>query len=913
MIIPRGRQIIMTDYSSIDDRIAGLKRAVVESGYFDPKELLGAGDGKDVSAPGEPKAEGIVRTCQEARQRLQKLSELVHTAVVEEVLRLNDRIRNPRQFEEIADFLRRMLIVASPYREEKELVGVYGELLSTYLLYLYRLGSPGRESPLIRMILANIARRKAIEMDQLRLANMFDSLQNKVAIALITKRHAAYVLVTRGMEIILRTEIEYHAHGKSPEALALEITNALLRSGVRLSEVTDIICGGGDLGALPDGIYVLTQRIRDETRKRLPNSSLNLGALVAWELREILEKQSNRRLNASLCNPLSFSTLRSQDVCSFLKEESTEMSQNLQGFVKVTPLKSVCALLSEVLGITHDHLNLLVLTLDGLFASIVRQTGSHIVRELAAQQANKLLLDFDFAKIVDRLREEQFEIPENFSLASLETGTGVREICELLRIMRSGKISEGLVRDLKYVVDSYARQVAKVLETASAGRPSERPQFIAITSVMSMDSYFQWLFGKIRVRLDNPFTPLLCLDSLEHEYLIANHLFELYVNPAGDKRLHFSFEARSINRALQILGSTARRRIEVFSFASLLTHIQQSIDEGTFSRANIVLVGADNEDALEAVANAKSQGLLDRVALIGSPPEIRSALHRTKLPLAPGEDESVDIIPIDPLAITLEDKKSSMAERFGAFIKEYPGVVVMKGSLDTANLLRQALRIYHSSRKDSGERKIMASHTALFELPDGRFYALSDAAVNPSFSNVEELVIAIENQMDVVRTVVDRDRVLKVAIITAVEKETKAIPATLLAGEAERKAKLLESRYGPLVVEGPLSFDLATVPGAAEEKQYHGRIMGDANCLVATEINTANVLYKMLSKTMGSLGLLIQNGAIITAGPGTLPIVLTSRGDTASTKFNSILLAMAYCLGGECEKRQPLEALKLAV
>jgi phosphotransacetylase len=63
---------------------------------------------------------------------------------------------------------------------------------------------------------------------------------------------------------------------------------------------------------------------------------------------------------------------------------------------------------------------------------------------------------------------------------------------------------------------------------------------------------------------------------------------------------------------------------------------------------------------------------------------------------------------------------------------------------------------------------------------------------------------------------------------------------------------------------------------------------------MATDINTANVLYKMLSRTMGSLGLVVDNGAIITAGPNTVPIVLTSRGDTARTKFNSILLALAY-------------------
>jgi phosphate butyryltransferase len=155
-------------------------------------------------------------------------------------------------------------------------------------------------------------------------------------------------------------------------------------------------------------------------------------------------------------------------------------------------------------------------------------------------------------------------------------------------------------------------------------------------------------------------------------------------------------------------------------------------------------------------------------------------------------------------------------------------------------------------------------------------------------------VDVIENQTDVVRSVAPPDLMLKTAIITAVEKETSAIPATLLAGEAEKKAKILEEKYAPLIIEGPLSFDLATVPEVAEEKHYDGRIMGDANCMVATDINTANVLYKMLSKTMGSLGLIVDNGGIITAGPGTAPIVLTSRGDTAQTKFNSILLALCY-------------------
>jgi phosphate butyryltransferase len=543
------------------------------------------------------------------------------------------------------------------------------------------------------------------------------------------------------------------------------------------------------------------------------------------------------------------------------------------------------------------------MSLDELFASAVRKTGPRIVRELAAQDANRILIDFDFGRIVDALTQEGFAIPPTFRLASREIGTGVKEICELLMIVESGKISAQLSKSLIHVVDTYARQVAQILEMASAGKPAERPHFIVITSMMALDRHFQELFGRIRTMIDNPFIPILCLDSLEHEYLIANQLFEMYVNPAGrDKRLHYTVETRSMKQALQVLGASVSG-MDQFSFATLLDEVTDSISDGAFKPANLVLVGADNEDALVAVSNAKDYGLLDRVALIGDPQEIADAVEHAKVQLSANLDPKVELVPIDPLAVDYESKRKSMAEVFRRFLNENADFIIMKGSLDTAGILREALSIYKTEAQDGAKdqepHRKRASHTALFVLPDGRFFALSDAAVNPGFRNSDALLQVIENQIDVVRRVIDPGKMLKIAIITAVEKETAAIPATLVAGEAEQKAGMLEKRYGPLILEGPLSFDLATVPEVAEEKHYQGRIMGDANCLVAADINTANVLYKMLSKTMGSLGLIVDNGGIITAGPGTVPIVLTSRGDTAQTKFNSILLALAYASRGE--------------
>ncbi len=838
--------------------------------------------------------EAALEASESANLHLAELGACIQQSVVEPLRALLKKNVSDDHLERIGSLLTKLVRSVDSFRCERQLIPVYGEILSLCVLTLERMNAPGQENHAIRLMLKNIAVRKAADLSESQAAAAYASLGGVITISIIAKRYAVYVTATRGFCVLFRGEIDFKTHGTSPEALALQITNLCLKHGVRLSEITDIVCGGGDLGVLPDGIYVLTQKVRDESRKRLHNSSLNRSALVAWEMREILSNQSNTEcIHSSLCSPLSFTTLGAVTQPAFLREESAELRQSLRGHVKVTPLKALAAIFSEILNIHQEKLNMVVLTLDELFASAVRKTGPRILRELAAQEANQTLINFDFDKIVEKLREENFVIPPHFRLASRQIGTGVKEICELLMITDSGSISEGLAQSLMHVVDCYARQVAAVLERASAGAPDERPHFTTVTSSMALDPYFRTLFHKIRIRVDSPFTPIMCLPSLEHEYLIANHLFELYINPArGDRRLHFSVEVSSITHALQVLGSGTSGG-ERFSFTGLMGEVTEAIRKGKIHAANLLLVGADNKEALLAAANAREYGLVNKLVLLGDPTEIADAIQESKVGLSPGNDPGVEILAIDPLAVTPIQKKTSMGETLRTFLEGHGNYVVMKGSIDSSILLHQALAIYREEVNGQVMKKI-ASNTAIFVLPGGRLFVLSDAAVNPSFKNADALVSVIENQLDVVRKIVDPGHLLKVAVITAVEKQTSAIPATLLAAEAQERAKKLEDKYGPLIVEGPLSFDLATVPEVSEEKHYEGKIRGDANCFVATDINTANVLYKMLSKTMGSLGLFIQNGSVITAGPGTSPLVLNSRGDTAQTQFNSLLLALAY-------------------
>ncbi|MGB6068138.1 MAG: phosphate acyltransferase [Desulfomonilaceae bacterium] len=849
-----------------------------------------------------------------AQEDLEKMSRLLSSRVIDRVLEIENRIRETDCFNELLEILERLLTAVDEFKNEPRFASFYGDLFSVYLLILFRSSIPGQNSPFIRLMLQNLIRRKAIEIDRGMERILFSRIQNRLTVALITKRYDMFVLIVRGLKILFRGAIDFRTHGTAPLRLAELVAGLLVKHGIKLSEVTDIVTAGGDLGAIPDGIYVLTERLRDESFIRLQHCSLNRSALVAWELMRLLQKQGdNTVVAASLCSPLSFTTLTPNDTSSFFATSQAGLRESLQGYVKITPLKSLAAVISEIQNSGTEDLNLLVMSLDELFASVARKIGPRIVRKIAAQRSNRELISVDFSRIAESLEKGGFVIPRHFSLATREMGTGVREICELLMIAESNEVSPTLSQQLMGVVDSYADRIAMDLNMASSGIEEERPHYVAIASMMAFDRHFQSLFRKIRQRMGNPFVPVLCTDTLEQEFLTAKHLFEMYMNPAeADERLDYVREASSIEHALQVLAHHGTEE-ETFSFSSLMESVTTAIAEGNMLPGNLVLVGADNEAALRAVSKAVQYGLLRRVALIGDPQDIMREMQRTDIPLDPYQDNRVEIIPIEPQAVDFQIKKKSIIEVLCRFLSQNSDFFIMKGSVDTASLLQQALSIYSvppvPSKLGWLPKRRMASHTALHVLPDGRFFAVSDAAVNPGFRNADELMTVIENQVEVVRKVVSAKTTLKVAIVTAVEKETSAIPATHLAAETARRSGDLEKRYAPMIVEGPLSFDLATVPSVAKEKHYTGRILGDANCLVGTDINTANVLYKMLSRTMGSLGLLVDNCAIITAGPDSIPIVLTSRGDTAKTKLNSILLALAYSRRIQvCRKCVPIRA-----
>jgi phosphate acetyltransferase len=82
-------------------------------------------------------------------------------------------------------------------------------------------------------------------------------------------------------------------------------------------------------------------------------------------------------------------------------------------------------------------------------------------------------------------------------------------------------------------------------------------------------------------------------------------------------------------------------------------------------------------------------------------------------------------------------------------------------------------------------------------------------------------------------------------------------------------------------VIGPLAFDNAISPEAAEIKNIKNEVAGKADILLVPNLETGNALSKMMVYFMGACAA----GFIV---GGKVPVVVTSRADNAASRLASI-------------------------
>ncbi len=199
---------------------------------------------------------------------------------------------------------------------------------------------------------------------------------------------------------------------------------------------------------------------------------------------------------------------------------------------------------------------------------------------------------------------------------------------------------------------------------------------------------------------------------------------------------------------------------------------------------------------------------------------------------------------------------------------------LMKGHIHTDTFVRGILS------RDSGLRTgRRLTHVFHMTVPgDDKALLITDAAINVA-PDIETRLQAAANAVDLAIALgIDAPRV---AVLSASEEATEAMPSTLDAAEITARAT---SAIPNASVFGPLAFDNAVSPEAAALKGIDHPVAGHADILLVPTIETGNALFKMMVYFMSACAAGIVMGAKV-------PAILTSRADPPEARLASAAIA----------------------
>lgn len=209
---------------------------------------------------------------------------------------------------------------------------------------------------------------------------------------------------------------------------------------------------------------------------------------------------------------------------------------------------------------------------------------------------------------------------------------------------------------------------------------------------------------------------------------------------------------------------------------------------------------------------------------------------------------------------------------------------LMKGKIHTDELMHVVVA------RNSGLRTARRmSHVFVVEVP---YYKkplfITDAAIN-IFPDLNVKRDIVQNAIDLFATL--GLGVPKVAILSATENVNAAIPSTLDATALCKMSDRGQITGG--ILDGPLAYDLAVSAESARIKGIKSAVAGDADILVAPDIESGNMLYKQLAFLAKAESAGIVLGA-------TVPIILASRSSEAESQKASCAMALL------CSRRKKL-------
>ncbi len=280
-------------------------------------------------------------------------------------------------------------------------------------------------------------------------------------------------------------------------------------------------------------------------------------------------------------------------------------------------------------------------------------------------------------------------------------------------------------------------------------------------------------------------------------------------------------------------------------------------------KKRIVLCCAHDEHSLDAVYEAFKEGIVEPV-FVGKEDEIKAICAEHGFDFG------------DVTVYNVDDDVEA-AKKAVELIREGKGDFLMKGRMQTADLLRQVVN------KETGLQvgKIM-SHVGLFQVPNyHKVVVLTDGGMLLQ-PDLEQKVKIINNAVEVLHSLGYDDP--KVGVMCGAEVPNKKAQESMDA--VALKEMWQNGEITGCTVEGPISYDIALSKEIAEFKKFESPVAGEVDAMIMPSMAAGNMLGK--SWTVSSNGMMA--GIIVGAK---VPIVLTSRGSSAEEKFYSIVLAAA--------------------
>jgi len=295
----------------------------------------------------------------------------------------------------------------------------------------------------------------------------------------------------------------------------------------------------------------------------------------------------------------------------------------------------------------------------------------------------------------------------------------------------------------------------------------------------------------------------------------------------------------------------------------MITNFDQLLEQvRTKPMKRLVAAWAVDDHTIQAARLAVEKGIVEAI-LVGDEKKILGVCTQEK------------INPAIFKIVHIEDELKAISTAVD-MINSGEGDVLMKGLCSTDKYMRAILH------KERGllPPKAVLSHVTVVSAPTyPKLLIVGDVAVIPAPDLSQK--VAITNYVINISKALGNEKP-KVALLAATEQMLPGMPACV---DAAMIAKMADrGQITGAYVDGPLALDVAIDKESAQTKKVTGPVAGDADCIVFPNIESGNVFFKAVTKlAKGELAALVMGAKV--------PCVLTSRGDSTTSKMNSIALA----------------------